>query len=44
MGRKVEAVPLFCGEAEYPYNTMSPGLRPTSVPSGILMHPVVWPQ
>ena len=27
-----------------PSNTMSPGLRPTSVPSGILMHPVVWPQ
>jgi len=25
-------------------NTMSPGPRPTSVPSGILMHPVVWRQ
>ena len=25
-------------------NTMSPGLRPTSVPSGILIHPTIWPQ
>jgi len=25
-------------------NTMSPGTRPTSVPSGILIHPAVWPQ
>jgi len=25
-------------------NTISPGLRPTSVPSGILIHPTVWPQ
>ena len=25
-------------------NTMSAGLRPTSVPSGILIHLVVWPQ
>jgi len=23
---------------------MSPGLRPTSLPSGILIYPVVWPQ
>ena len=22
----------------------SPGLRPTSIPSGILMHPAIWPQ
>ena len=32
-----------------PYNTMSPGLRPTSVPNGILIHPAVsaqytWPK
>ena len=27
-----------------PSNTNSPGLRPTSVPSGILMHPAVWAQ
>ena len=25
-------------------NTMSPGSRPTSIPSGILLHPAVWPQ
>jgi len=25
-------------------NTMSPRPRPTSVPSGILIHPAVWPQ
>jgi len=24
-------------------NTMSPGRRPTSVPSGILIYPTVWP-
>ena len=23
---------------------MSPGLRPTSVPSGMLIHPAIWPQ
>jgi len=27
-----------------PSNTKSPGLRPTSIPSDILMHPAVWPQ
>jgi len=27
-----------------PSNTMLPTPRPTSVPSGILMHPAVWPQ
>jgi len=27
-----------------PSNTMSPGMRPTSVPSGILIHPAVCPQ
>jgi len=27
-----------------PSNTMSPGPRTTSVPSGILIHPTVWPQ
>jgi len=25
-------------------NTMSPALRPTSVPSGILIHPAILPQ
>ena len=27
-----------------PSNTMLPGPRPTTVPSGILIHPTVWPQ
>ena len=25
-------------------NTKSPRLRPTSIPSGMLMHPAIWPQ
>jgi len=39
--------PLFEGEyvrAGCPSNTMSPGPRSTSVPSGILIDPAVWPQ
>jgi len=50
MGRKVGTVPLLGGAAS-PSNTMSPGprlppyqQRPTSVPSGILIHLAVWPQ
>jgi len=35
--------PILWG-AESPPNTMSPGPKPTSVPSGILIHPTVWPQ
>jgi len=35
---------LFWGGAGSPSNTMSPGPRPTFVPSGILIHPAVWPQ
>ena len=31
------------GAARSPSNTMSPGPRPTSVPSGSLIHPTVWP-
>ena len=42
VGRKL-AVPLFRGVG-FPFNTISPGPRPTSVPSGILTHPAVWPQ
>ena len=39
------AVPLSLGgEAGSPSNTMSPGLRPISVPSDILIHPAIWPQ
>ena len=39
------AVSLFLGGGVGSLsNTMSPGPRPTSVPSSILMHPAVWPQ
>ena len=34
----------FIGGAASPSNTMSPGPRPTSIPSGILIHPAFWPQ
>ena len=34
----------FLGGAGSPSNTMSPGPRPTSMPSGIYIHPTVWPQ
>ena len=45
MGRKWGAVPLVGeGGARSPSNTMSPGPRPTSLPSGILIHLPVWPQ
>jgi len=37
-------VPLSVGRAGSPSNTMAPGLRPTSVPSDILIHPAFWPQ
>ena len=44
-GRKVgAAVPLSLGGAGYPSNTMWPGPSPTSVPSGIVIRPTVWPQ
>jgi len=39
------AVTLYMGGAGSPSNTMSPGPRALpSVPSGILIHPNVWPQ
>jgi len=41
MGRKVGGCALSVGELG---NTMSPGPRLTSVPSGILFHATVWPQ
>jgi len=44
MGRKLGAVSFFGGEAGSPSNTMWPGPRPTSVPSGILINPTVWPK
>ena len=47
MGRKLgtRAPPPFWGEgAGSQSNTKSPGLRPTSMSSAILVHPAVWPQ
>ena len=45
MGQKVGGCASFLGEgAGSPSNTMSPGLRPTSVPSDILIQPAVWSQ
>jgi len=35
---------LFSGGAESPSNTKSPGPRPISILSGILVHPVFWLQ
>jgi len=40
MGQKVRGCCVsFRGGAGSPSNTMSPGLRPTFIPSGILIHP-----
>jgi len=36
--------PVLGRGAVSPSSTESPGLRPTFVPSGILIHPAVWPQ
>jgi len=45
VGRKVGACCAhFRWGAGSPSNTMSPGPRPTSVPSGILIHSAVWPE
>ena len=35
---------LFSGRSGAPSNTKSPGPRHTAIPSGILVHPAVWPQ
>jgi len=43
IGRKFGGCANLGGAGSSP-NTISPGLRPTFVPSGILIHPVVWPQ
>jgi len=42
VGRKVGV--LCVGGAGSPSNTMSPGPRPTFIPSGILLYRTVWPQ
>jgi len=44
MNRKLGAMPLLGRGAATPSNTTSPGLRLTSVLSGILIHPADWPQ
>jgi len=36
--------PFSEGGGGSPSNTTSPEVRPTSIPSGILMHSAVWPQ
>jgi len=43
-GSKTRGLSPSYGEAATPPNTTSPGPRFTSVPSGILAHPAVWPQ
>ena len=43
-GPKIGVVPLFWRGDGSLCNTMWPAPRPTSVPSGILIHPTVWPQ
>ena len=42
MDLKLKAVPLSGGEAGSPFNTISPGPRPSSLPSGIVIHPAVF--
>jgi len=45
MGRKAGAVvPLSVEAAGSPSNTIWRGLRPTAIPSGILIRPTVWLQ
>ena len=43
MVRKLGAVLFFLG-SWVPSNMVWPGPMPTSVPSGILIHPAIWPQ
>jgi len=43
-GPKIGGFTPFWEGAGSASNTKSPGLRPTSIPSGMLMHPVSWPQ
>jgi len=45
MGRKLVALPPFGGGGTWsPSNTMSLGSSATFLPSGILIHPAIWPQ
>ena len=38
------SAPLLGGGARSPSNTKSPGPRPSSIPSDILIHAAIWPQ
>jgi len=44
MGQKLGALSPFGEGAGSPSNTKSPGRRPTSIPSGILIHAAIWPE
>ena len=44
MGQKEGAAVPLLGGARFPFNTMWPGPRCTSVPSGILIYLAIWPQ
>ena len=43
-GKQGDCCAPFAGGAGSPSNTMWPGPRSTSVPSGVFNHPAVWPQ
>jgi len=43
-GPKIRGLCLLWGEAGSPCNTMLPGLKPTFVPGGILVHSAIWPE
>jgi len=43
-GPKMGAMPLFRWGAKSPSNTMTLEPRSTSLPSGSLIHPAIWPQ
>jgi len=44
MGRKRGGAVTLSGRGWAPSNTIWPGSRSTTVPSGMLIHPSVWPQ
>ena len=44
MGEKLGAPPFLRRGAGSPSNTKSAGPKPTFIPSGILIHPAIWPQ
>ena len=44
MNLKLGVCPFGGGGDGFPSNTMWLGLRPTSWPRGILIHPAIWPQ